>query len=76
MDNSENKQLNLDEIRDEAKTTVTAKDLKIIMSLLRIGCSRGMFKPDDLSLLGELNNNVKKALFDISPKQEVFITKN
>tara|TARA_B110000902_G_C14275293_1_gene574662 strand:+ start:881 stop:1084 length:204 start_codon:yes stop_codon:yes gene_type:complete len=66
MDNSENKQLNLDEIRDEAKTTVTAKDLKIIMSLLRIGCSRGMFKPDDLSLLGELNNNVKKALFDIS----------
>lgn len=58
------KQVRIEDVEDTEKVTVTAKDLKIVLSVLNAGASRGLFKPDEFSLLGELNDNVRKYLTD------------
>ena len=65
MEQVDNKQ-NLDDIDNNATATLTAKDLKIVLSVLNIGSSRGLFKPEEFALVGELNNNVKKALMGLA----------
>jgi len=52
----------LEDVKDDSEVTVMAKDLKIVLSILNAGASRGLFKPEEFSLLGELNDNVKKSL--------------
>jgi len=58
------KQVRIEDIDDAESVTVTAKDLKIVLSVLSAGASRGLFKPEEFSLLGELNDNVRKYLTD------------
>jgi len=58
------KQVRIEDIDDAENVTVTAKDLKIVLSVLSAGASRGLFKPEEFSLLGELNDNVRKYLMD------------
>lgn len=60
---------NLDDIADDSVANVTAKDLKIILSVLKIGSARGLFKPEEFSLLGELNDNVRKSLTELVEKK-------
>jgi hypothetical protein len=62
MDTETKKQVRTEDVDDSETVTVTAKDLKIVLSILNAGASRGLFKPEEFSLLGELNDNVKKAL--------------
>jgi hypothetical protein len=57
-------QVRIEDVDDNAKVTVTAKDLKIVLSVLSAGASRGLFKPEEFSLLGELNDNIRKSLVD------------
>ena len=64
MDTESKKQVRIEDVDDSEKITVTAKDLKIVLSVLSAGASRGLFKPDEFSLLGELNDNVRKYLTD------------
>ena len=64
MDTESKKQVRIEDVDDGEKITVTAKDLKIVLSVLSAGASRGLFKPDEFSLLGELNDNVRKYLTD------------
>jgi len=68
MDASETKH-NLDDIADDSVANVTAKDLKIILSVIKIGAARGLFKPEEFSLLGELNDNVRKSLTELIEKK-------
>jgi hypothetical protein len=68
MDTPETKH-NLDDIADDSVANVTAKDLKIILSVIKIGASRGLFKPEEFSLLGELNGNVRKSLTELVEKK-------
>ena len=56
------KQVRIEDINDDESVIVTAKDLKIVLSVLSAGASRGLFKPEEFSLLGELNDNVRKYL--------------
>jgi hypothetical protein len=56
------KQVRIEDINDGEKIIVTAKDLKIVLSVLSAGASRGLFKPEEFSLLGELNDNLRKYL--------------
>lgn len=56
------KQVRIEDISDSEKIIVTAKDLKIVLSVLSAGASRGLFKPEEFSVLGELNDNVRKYL--------------
>lgn len=58
------KQVRTEDVDDNEKVTVTAKDLKIVLSVLNAGASRGLFKPEEFSLLGELNDNVRKCLME------------
>jgi len=58
------KQVRIEDIDDDEKVNVTAKDLKIVLSVLSAGASRGLFKPEEFSLLGELNDNIRKSLAD------------
>jgi len=64
MDNDSKKQVRIEDVDDSEKITVTAKDLKIVLSVLSAGASRGLFKPEEFSLLGELNDTVRKRLTD------------
>lgn len=64
MEQEGKKQVRIDDIDDSQCVTVTAKDLKIVLSVLTAGASRGLFKPEEFSLLGELNDNVRKYLTD------------
>jgi hypothetical protein len=64
MDSETKKQVRIEDVNDDKKITVTAKDLKIVLSILSAGASRGLFKPEEFSLIGELNDNVKKSLTD------------
>ena len=64
METEGKKQVRIEDIDDAESVTVTAKDLKIVLSVLSAGASRGLFKPDEFSLLGELNDNVRKYLLD------------
>tara|TARA_B100000768_G_C11280721_1_gene378435 strand:- start:2570 stop:2803 length:234 start_codon:yes stop_codon:yes gene_type:complete len=73
MEQVDNKQ-NLDDIDNNATATLTAKDLKIVLSVLNIGSSRGLFKPEEFALVGELNNNVKKALMGLADNGLVELT--
>jgi dipeptide/tripeptide permease len=59
-----NSNINLDDIDDNINLTVTAKDIKIVLSVLKIGASRGLFKPEEFTLLGQLYDNSRKALFE------------
>lgn len=52
----------LDELDDNIDVTVTVKDLKVMMAIITTGSSRGLFKPDEFSLIGQLNTNIKKVL--------------
>jgi dipeptide/tripeptide permease len=61
MDSQNN---NMDNIDDEKSVTITAKDLKIVFSVLKIGAARGLFKPEEFTLLGQLYDNSKKALLE------------
>lgn len=58
------KQVRIEDVSGDEKITVTAKDLKIVLSVLGAGASRGLFKPEEFSILGELNDNLKKYLTD------------
>lgn len=62
MDTDSKKQMRVEDVDDNEKMTLVAKDLKIILSVLNAGASRGLFKPEEFSLIGELNDNVKKSL--------------
>ena len=64
METEGKKQVRIEDIDDSESVTVTAKDLKIVLSVLNAGASRGLFKPDEFSLLGELNDNVRRYLLD------------
>lgn len=64
MDQEGKKQVRIEDVEDSESVTVTAKDLKIVLSVLSAGASRGLFKPEEFSLLGELNDNVRKYLTD------------
>lgn len=64
MDGETKKQVRIEDVDDGEKITVTAKDLKIVLSILSAGASRGLFKPEEFSVLGELNDNVRKYLTD------------
>jgi len=64
MESEGKKQVRIEDVDDEENVTVTAKDLKIVLSVLSAGASRGLFKPEEFSLLGELNDNIKKSLAD------------
>ena len=64
MDSENKAQERIEHIDDTKKITVTAKDLKIVLSVLSAGASRGHFKPEEFSILGELNDNLKKYLTD------------
>lgn len=68
MDAPETKH-NLDDIADDSVANVTAKDLKIILSVLKIGASRGLFRPEEFVLLGELNDNARKSLTELVEKK-------
>lgn len=59
-----NSNINLDDIDDNVNVTLTAKDIKIIISVLKIGASRGLFKPEEFTLLGQLYDNSKKVLYE------------
>lgn len=58
------KQVRIEDVDDAEKVTVTAKDLKIVLSVLSAGASRGLFKLEEFSVLGELNDSIKKSLID------------
>jgi hypothetical protein len=62
MDADNKKQVRIEDVDDTEKVTVKAKDLKIVLSVLSAGASRGLFKPEEFSVLGELNDNVRKYL--------------
>lgn len=63
MDTTDSKkQIRLEDVDDNEKMTLLAKDLKIMLSVLNAGASRGLFKPEEFSLIGELNDNVRKSL--------------
>lgn len=64
MDSQNSNTLNMDEIDDKLLLTITAKDIKIVLSVLKIGASRGLFKPEEFTLLGQLYDNSRKALVD------------
>lgn len=61
-----NSNINLDDIDDNVNVTLTTKDIKIVLSVLKIGASRGLFKPEEFTLLGQLYDNSKKALIEHS----------
>lgn len=58
------KQVRIEDVDDNEQVTVTAKNLKIVLSVLGAGASRGLFKPEEFSLLGELNDSIRKSLAD------------
>ena len=62
MDTDSKKQARVEDIDDNEKMTLLAKDLKIMLSVLSAGASRGLFKPEEFSLIGQLNDNVRKSL--------------
>ena len=64
MDGETKKQVRIEDVDDKEKILVTAKDLKIVLSVLSAGASRGLFKPEEFSVLGELNDNIRKSLTD------------
>jgi hypothetical protein len=64
MEQEGKKQVRIEDVDDSENVTVTAKDLKIVLSILSAGASRGLFKPEEFSLIGELNDNVRKYLTD------------
>ena len=64
MDGETKKQVRIEDVDDKEKILVTAKDLKIVLSVLSAGASRGLFKPEEFSVLGELNDNIRKSLSD------------
>jgi|TARA_B110000977_G_scaffold15653_2_gene19151 hypothetical protein len=66
--NTEDKQ-KLEDLDDNINVTVTVKDLKVILAIITTGSSRGLFKPDEFTLIGELNTNVKKALSEVLDKK-------
>lgn len=52
----------IDDVVDSENVTLTAGDLKIFLSILNVGASRGLFKPEEFSLIGKVNDKVRQAL--------------
>jgi hypothetical protein len=52
----------IDDVDDSANVTLAAGDLKIFLSILNVGASRGLFKPEEFSLIGKVNDKVRQAL--------------
>ena len=64
METEGKKQVRAEDIDDSESVTLTAKDVKIVLSVLSAGAARGLFKPEEFSLLGELTDNLRKCLMD------------
>ena len=68
MDSNEPK-YKIDDVKDSENVTLAAGDLKILLSILNVGASRGLFKPEEFSLIGKLNDNVRNALISTLDKR-------
>lgn len=68
MDSNEPK-YKIDDVKDSENVTLAASDLKILLSILNVGASRGLFKPEEFSLIGKLNDNVRNALISTLDKR-------
>lgn len=68
MDTTEPK-YKIDDVDDSENVTLAAGDLKIFLSILNVGSSRGLFKPEEFSLIGRVNDRVRQALISTLEKK-------
>ena len=59
----------IEDVKDSENVTLVAGDLKILLSVLNVGASRGLFKADEFSLIGKLNDNIRQSLISTLEKK-------
>lgn len=46
----------------ELQTDITVQDLKVILNIIELASSKGLFKGADLAVVGEVFNKIKESI--------------